>query len=92
MKNITSTTTTDPSFNSSDMRLYKKNPTTGDNDIQTLFDGNAILLSMSFKTNGYDNDEVIDIYSSQAMKFNMGIKTRINASITRDSLTNLIGL
>ncbi len=92
LQNITSTTTTDPSFNSSDMRLYKKNPTTGDNDIQTLFDGNAILLSMSFKTNGYDNDEVIDIYSSQAMKFNMGIKTRINASITRDSLTNLIGL
>jgi len=74
------------------MRLFKKNSTTGENDIQTLFDGNAILLNMSFKTNGYDNDEVIDIYSTQSIKFNMGIKTRINAPITRDSLTNLIGL
>ena len=92
LANITSTTTTEPSFNSSDMRLYKKNPTTGENDIQALFDGNAILLNMSFKTNGYDNDKVVDIYSTQGIKFNMGIKTRINASITRDSLTNLIGL
>lgn len=92
LTNITSTTTTDPAFNSSDMRLYKKNPTTRENDIQTLFDGNAILLNMSFKTNGYDNSKPISIYSTQAMKFNMGIKTRINASLTRDSLTNLIGL
>jgi len=91
-EDIISNTTTEPSFNSSDMRLFKKNSTTGENDIQTLFDGNAILLNMSFKTNGYDNDEVIDIYSTQSIKFNMGIKTRINAPITRDSLTNLIGL
>ena len=89
---INSTTTTTPSFNSSDMRVYKKNPTTGENEIETLFDGNAIILNMSFKTNGYDNDETVSIYSSQGIKFNMGIKTRIDASITRDSLTNLLGL
>ncbi|MDA7836767.1 hypothetical protein N9A49_05100 [Salibacteraceae bacterium] len=92
LQTITSTTTTTPAFNSSDMRLYKENPTSGLSDIETLFNGNAILLNMSFKTTGYDNSETVSIYSSQALKFNMGIKTRIDASITRDSLTNLIGL
>lgn len=89
---ITSTTTTTPAFNSSDMRLFKKNPTTNVNDIETLFEGNAILLNMNFKTAGYDTDKEVTIYSSQALKFNMGIKTRLDATITRDSLVNFIGL
>ena len=92
IQTITSTTTTTPAFNSSDMRLYKENHTSGPSDIETLFNGNAILLNMSFKTTGYDNSETVSIYSTQALKFNMGIKTRIDASITRDSIMNLLDL
>ena len=68
----------------------KRNPITGDDDIEMFAKGNAVVIELEFNTSGFDDDEFVKIFSSQYMKLNLGIKTRIGGEINLDSLNEAV--
>lgn len=82
----------DPIVETTDIRLYKdeNNITAGLTDLEALATANAMILNISFNTTGYNVNNDVKIYSTQKLKVNMGIKTKLNVDsedIGLDTLT-----
>lgn len=88
--NPTSNPTTESAQLTTDVRIYKENPITRDDDIEMFAKGNAVVIELEFNTSGFDDDEFVKIFSSQYMKLNLGIKTRIGGEINLDSLNEAV--
>jgi len=86
----TLTPTTNPTSDTvelaTDVRIYRKNPSTGENDLENLLAGNAIILQVELNTTDYDTDEFVKVFSTQGLKVNLGIKTKINGTLDVDSI------
>jgi hypothetical protein len=86
--------TTTPETLTSEVRIYRDNPYTGEDDIALLASGNAIIWNLQFTTTGFEQDEIVKIFSTQKLKINLGLKTRADVSIevpsVRDSVLSQI--
>lgn len=86
----TSNPTTEAQSQTTDIRIYRDNPITGEDDIANFAEGNAFILNLEFNTAGFEDGDFVKIYSTQYLKLNMGVKTRINAEVDVDSLNQAV--
>jgi hypothetical protein len=73
-----------------EMRLYSENPTTGNNEIEAILDGGAIIIELELESNNFDSNQPVTIEADQRLSVDIGFRTKTSAEFDVPSAQDIL--